>query len=340
MHYLITTLLFCMTATFFRAEAVENPIDTRLKEVLAEFFPNTPQDNLSWSLLSGGYSDARNYKIDCASCETHHYVLRQLPANEDVNREFWAFQQAAKLGVAPHVYAVSMQHKAILTDYYKTQTLSTRQAHQKEIIRLIGAAIRTIHTLPKNPYDKVSVAVKYEELAKALQPTPEILEALHVIKDSQEKLSKLPGHKATIHGDLNPRNVFVLADRGVKVIDWSDTTWDDGFFDLTYFALFQSYGQEEIQRLLESYLGHEPSATDWQRYSLTGMINLAGFSITLNRVAHEIAQRDGHPLSEESHVQGLAYYVEKFSEGGELSAQFIYDWSKAALKAASHLKPA
>lgn len=318
----------------FSVNSFAHEEEDKLLQAIEHFFPSVPLESFGWHRLSGGYSDAYNYKIDCATCE-HSYVIKlhqDTKPLRDVKREFWAFEHASQLGIAPYVYAISLKNKAILTDFQALKTMTLEVAQKPETIHAVATAFRSVHSIPKNPIPKNSVVNRYRHVAQTLLFSPFIDEAMQIVNTSEKKLLKLPSNTATLHGDPNPRNIFIDP-AGVKFIDWADTTWDDAFYDLSYFALFMNYDRQQTEILLQSYLGHAPSAEEWKRYQLTEDINLAGFSIILHAFGFYLA---AEPLNENEPIQDWGYYADRFANGYEMSPQEIYDWSKAGLKRLEH----
>ena len=83
----------------------------------------------------------------------------------------------------------------------------------------------------------------------------------------------LHAEKVSIHGELNPRNIFIT-EKDIFLINWEYTGFNDPFFDLSYVAIFHGYNEKEELLLLEHYLQHKPCPSELKRYYLTKQINL------------------------------------------------------------------
>lgn len=331
MHKLIYFLTICIGV--LSAEVSDQPAEVRFQYAVQHFFPHIPLETISSTLLSGGFSEASNYKISCPTCEQQTYVIRLYPPKQsaqDLRREFWAFTQASNLGIAPKVYAASIPLKSLLTDYESRPTLSWEQAHEPDAIHRIGFGIRQIHSIPKSPYPNDSWFSAYNQMTLASQ-NESAAQILQLLQKYDQELSLLPPNKVTVHGDLNPRNIFINPDH-VLFIDWTNTTWDDAFFDLSYFAAILDYDEAETETLLQSYLGHAPTSTDWHRYDLTYKINLLGLVMIADLASERLAEHTHEVVNDAGDLQELSYYARRFAESSDMSAQLLHDWSRAALQ--------
>lgn len=315
--------------------------DRELEKILKEFFLEDSEKNLIIDKLSGGYSGTSNYKVNGflnSNAEALGYVLRfhQSEQNqENIDREFYMLVEASRLGIAPHVYGISEDRRAIVTDYIKDKTLPLEQLKQPALIQKIAEAIQQIHTIPKSQYTTITIRDKYESIYKDLTSKNPALEAINLIRYGTLALNNEGPIQKTIHGELHPGNIFITSEK-VQFIDWFEATWDDPFYDLSYFSILNNFGNSEEQMLLHFYLGHEPKDSEKKRYDLTKMVNLAGISLTLDRIAYESSNQD---FSKNESARDISYYVQIFASGkNDLSSQFFHDWAMSALEAAKKYK--
>lgn len=343
--------VICACLSFLTAEiaAVASAISTqnalvlsttedRLQTAIKESFPAVPQDEIKISPLTGGYSGAQNFIIEVNG---KRYALRLQTYKESpvkIARELYMMQQAAAIGLAPAIVTVSDAGRAILMDFIPGGTLSYQNAKNQDNIRAIGKAIARVHSIPKGNVETIdfeSAMQNYfmEIIAKA--PEKEDLEtAIEIIHRVAPQLRSLQGGQANIHGDLNPRNIFVTNDK-VVFIDWSETLWDDPFLDLGYYTVLAGYNSQEDGILLESYLGHPPTDIEQQRYRLAKKLNYARLSLGAYYVVILRMENEGETVSKRTREGGWLEEAQRFStEGNALNAQFFYDASKAALREA------
>jgi len=269
--------------------------------------------------LSGGYSGSHHYRID------QKFVLKLYPngypGTKQAQRELSTMQAAAASGLAPKIHWISADQRAVLMDCMEGSWLTIEEAKKPHNLIAIAHALHKVHTLPKSPLRRPSVDLF--EYLKALYPFPAELEI--AVKNKHELSENCP--KVTIHGDLNPRNIF-LTKEGVKFIDWSETTWADPFLDLATFALLHDLNHIEEMLLLHTYLGNGVLSEHLERYNLIKKNTLLDEAINLIFLANELAETE----LQNGPLRDWAYYTAQFAESKEnLSPQMLYDWGRCCL---------
>lgn len=318
-------------------QSVENDLSCAHK-ILEQYFQK-PLDRHSISLLSGGYSEAANFSIEI---DDKGYVLRiykndQSPSK--VQREFYALQEGAKVGISPRIHCIFAEDKAILMDYISGNTISIDQAKQRANCIKIAEALRKAHAIEKNPYPRTSfqdrMEARYVKLSKHIEDKNLITEAIHLIRLGNAEMVNMSVKKVNIHGDLNPRNIFIT-DQSALFIDWCDTNWEDPFYDLTHFSLLHGYNFEEEQLLLSTYLQHNPTEEEQRHFLIIKKINLANLCLTCHYVMNSLLSKFPHQsIDSRVPLKKVSYYVELFANNrSELPAQFFFELAQCALESA------
>jgi tRNA A-37 threonylcarbamoyl transferase component Bud32 len=335
-------LLFIACNTFLVAEptsaeksAIDEPTATRIEEFLARTLPGLPKDKISIKPLSGGYSDATNFLIEA---DGKRYVLRMHKRDETekrIQREFYALHEASKAGICPHLYSLKPDDNAVLMEYIEGKTITIEQAKLPNSCRKIAKALRTAHAIKRNPNSRSStidrIEAMYTDVCKYLKNKDSAHEAIQIIRKNSEVLSKMHVTKVNLHGDLNPRNIFIT-EHGVRFIDWFNTNWEDPFYDLCCFALLHDYNDKEEDLLLECYLHHTATPEDKRHYKLVKEITLANFCLTGHLIMAKLLSVQPQKIDSSSTLKGWSYYVQAFANNDtELTAQIFCDWAKCAL---------
>lgn len=266
--------------------------------------------------------------------------LRSFFPSTHIHEHYPCSERASELGIAPHVYQTFLAHRAILMDYIDQPTLTFGQAKQASSCVKVAHALHKVHAMNKNPYVFLSVQEKMEKLCE--QPyinrsdsLPK--EAIGLIRQGNVELGSLRIEKRSIHGDLNPRNIF-LTDTGIFFIDWSETNWDDPFYDLTGFALLNGLNSEEEFSLLETYLQHSLSSEEKKHYLIVKKIQLAALALTCYAITKNLLHQFSEQLIDPTTpLKSWHHYVTEFAKNDpHLSAQFFCELARCALKDAKY----
>ena len=246
-------------------------------------------------------------------------------------------QEAAKKGIAPHVYVVAKDNHAVLMDFIEGHTATVELAKDPANCRKIAEALRTAHTIPQNPHTEECFRERIEQVFDSLRDKELAREAFALFRRCFDELENMNGHKFNIHGDLNPRNIFITA-QDVKFIDWFETRWADPFYDLSCFVLFHDYSNQEELVLLENYLQHAPSVEEKRRYYLAKTVNLTDFCITGHLFAQHMQLACPQSFDPSTPLKDWSAYVQMFAKNaGELQAPFFHEWARASLKYAQQV---
>ncbi len=304
------------------------------EDVIHNYFKDDDRLEMIVTPLAGGNSNDSFLIIT----NSRHYVLRvkdKDTSKKAMRRELFAMQEAANAGISPEVFYFSNDQKTMLMDYVKGGTATTAQTKEPENCIQIAHALRKAHAIKTNPHFEESatdtVAGVYAGIRHHQKIRPRLDEAMNLIHLHEKKLAKFDAAKVNIHGELNPRNLFITQN-GIIFIDWEYTSWEDPFLDLSYVALFHDYSNEEELLLLDSYLQHPHTLAELERYFLTKKINFAELSVFFHYFALKL-NLDNLALDETTPLKDWSYYMAAFAERqGEISsAQFFYDLARSAL---------
>ena len=109
-------------------------------------------------------------------------------------------------------------------EFIDLPTLTVEMAKTPSNICKMASAIRLAHTIAGYPFESASLYSKAlmchkKVLEDAIRPQDEINRALEIVKTNLGQLNKYAFTKVYLHGDLNPRNIFMTSDQ-VLLIDW------------------------------------------------------------------------------------------------------------------------
>lgn len=310
-------------------------------EVLENYFSDVSRDSVDIVPMIGGHSNTA-LKVKTA---TSDYVLRirgKEVSGTSLKRELYAMESGMELGIAPKVYYVSADHRAVLMEYIPTDTLSWSDAKHPLNCIAIAHSIYKAHTTKRNPFVEETINETALGVYRAISDIPEIKaelnEAVALMEAYRIELEEIPATKVNIHGDLNPRNIF-LTEAGAIFIDWEYAGWEDPFFDLSYCALRFDYIMSEEMLFLSSYLQRFPTEDELRRYFLTKKIHLSQFCIYFHYFSLKFNQEQ--VLSDPSSpLHDFSYYMRKFSttdDSDDNLAQFYYDLARICLQLSREL---
>ena len=219
-------------------------------QVLTKCFPQV--ENIVVSPLKGGLSGTALYKV---SADGKYYVLR-VHQSEKLNpqdeNEHFAMVEASVKGLAPKVVYASPDSRALIMEFVDEKTLSFADAQKPENCIRIAKAIRQAHQITGHPHPGPSLSSDANTCYNIVKNfdfvnLKDLDGALDLVKFYSTAMEKVP--QVRVHGDLNPRNIF-LTKNGVFFIDWAENTLADPFYDLSYFAQKLALSQENEQLLL------------------------------------------------------------------------------------------
>lgn len=309
-----------------------------LDETLSRCFPDVSKTEIKITELKGGFSQASLYKIEVANKIYVLRVLQCLEVNNQDELELFCMIEAAKKGISPQIIFVSPDRKTIVMEFVEGKTLTIEQANDPENIIRMAKSIHTAHQITEHEMEGLSLLSKamqcFSIILQELAPKDEIIQAYHLVETLTQKLSTFNISKVLIHGDLNPRNIFIKNSQ-VFLIDWAETTMEDPFYDLAYFSLKSSLSQKNERFLLQSYLQHSPSQEELIRFQLHKRIHHAFWSLTDLYLANlELEKHPEQQIDQNHPLQSWKSYQKSFADMENLSAQYFYDLSRLNYKLA------
>lgn len=289
--------------------------------------------------LSGGLSGSCIYKVAAANKK---YVLRIQPAHmsERSKIEYESMVEAYGKSIGSLVCYYSPDYLVFLMEFVEGKSLTLEKAKLPSNLKQLAQVIRTVHemSLPLNTgFDVFSNAERCCEAAlkQGLAPKNEIDQSISLLRDFKQKLLKYSYKKVRVHGDLNPRNIFLTL-KGPKLIDWAESNAEDPFYDLNYFSLFMDYSAEQELSLIKFYLQRKPTAKTLERYQIQKRVVLAFWSLTnLYLASAELKKCPEQTLNKEASLKEWLYYRKIYADcQTELNAQFFYEFSRLCFKRA------
>lgn len=269
--------------------------------------------------------------------DAQRYVLRffndqPLQMNQ---RELYAMQEAAKIGISPRLYYITSDVKAVLMEFIEGETASIASAKLPENSIKIAQALRKIHAIAKNPYPREDFLTWNEDFYHRIvtmgKNNDDVENAIQFIRENVNEIEKSTINKVNTHGDLNPRNIF-FGEKKVQLIDWTYSRWEDPFNDLAIFSLYHCYDAHEELFLLEAYLEHVPTVEEIQRFNMNKKLSLANLFLNMYSYAFDKVKTDPS-LQIDTSVQphSWQHYAKIFAQRVEqLTPQFFYEWARSA----------
>ncbi|MCK4870686.1 MAG: phosphotransferase [Gammaproteobacteria bacterium] len=209
---------------------------------LEKFYFNKPIKEDAVQLLSGGFSFARNYRIEDAS---RAYLARFMSTEQPLpnrEKECLITEYVGNIDVGPNMYYQNPQQGIIVAEFIEGSTANYSDMVNAPNRDYIVGNVKKLHQATQLEFPRANT------LAARIQRTMKLagsailqqqLQTLGLI-ESLNRLFKCEEKHATdvlIHGDLNPNNILVHADR-VYFIDWTDAGIGDPFTDISWHALF------------------------------------------------------------------------------------------------------
>lgn len=315
--------------------------DATIDNILVSALPNIERNQIEIKELKGGLSGTSLYKIQSPD---KSYVLR-LHLSDELNPqdslELFSFLEASKKGISPTIYYVSPNQKAVLMEFINQPTICLESAKASENIIKIAYVLKETHQITGHPSLGESLLSKAQRcnkkvLSDGLAPKNELTHALEIIEKAKSELSCFKFIKVNVHGDLNPRNIFIV-DEKILLIDWAETTFEDPFYDLAYLSLKLDYGKDEDNLLLSCYLNRETTDDEIKRFSLHKKILYAFWSLTNLYLADvELKKHPEQQVDKNVPLKTWGYYQKVCADcNEELTAQYFYELSRLCYRSAN-----
>lgn len=216
-------------------------------------------ENTQFQSLEGGLTRAKVYSYEF---EEKKYVLRFLAltpshSKEMRRNEIQALSIGNKLGIAPGCVFSDQDAVLMVMPFIQGHPLHHPDDHQ---LSQLGKMVKKLHnysdSYPTRYSLKDRISQHHQKGIKSgiAYPTGFDQEVQNVLNKSSLR-SLVP-----CHGDLNPSNILIDDSSGdINIIDWTTATWEDPFFDLSFFCLLSNLSPLQKEVFLEAYLGRKSS---------------------------------------------------------------------------------
>lgn len=309
--------------------------ESKIFEMLAQAFPDASKNEIELISLNGGFSNTALYKIKVQNNSFVLRIHRSGSLSDQDLREHAAIIEASNRNVAPRIVYISPDHRAVIMEFIEGKTLTVEEARLSDSILKIAYALQQAHQIagcPGSGEDLLSKAKRchIKVSLDGIGSQDKIDGAYELVKKYRQKLAAYEYSKVNVHGDLNPRNIF-LASNGMLFIDWAETVLEDPFYDLSYVALKLDYSEANESILFETYLQRSPTSEEQKRYHLHKKIHQAFWSLTNLYLAE--AQLQKHPEQSidktiKSPSKSWGDYQKVYADcNEELTAQYFYELS-------------
>lgn len=204
------------------------------------------------------------------------YLLRINTRAGDMTRHFQCLRAAAEAGLAPRVWYTSADDRISITDFVEAVPLARTDA-----LRLVPAALRTLHALPPFPASPFNTTCTFllnqgpaldgvlqKFRAANILPEHDLNELLAQYGRIAAAYTSLDPDPAPSHNDLfKPDNILFDGSR-LWLVDWEAAFQNDRYADLAVAANLLVANEAEEQIYLQEYFGAPPDARQAARFWL------------------------------------------------------------------------
>jgi CTP:phosphocholine cytidylyltransferase-like protein/thiamine kinase-like enzyme/biotin operon repressor len=183
----------------------------------------------------------------------------------DRKREKISYDAIAPLGISDEVIYFD-ENTGIKISKYFNGARNADASNAMDVADCMGV-LRTLHgsgVLAPHSFDVTSEIERYLSLCEnrqairfndymATYKKMTILSALHASMNAQTVLC---------HVDCNPDNIMRLTDGHLRIIDWEYAGMSDPLIDVAMFAIYSYYSKQQLDRLLEIYLGRRAEESE------------------------------------------------------------------------------
>lgn len=263
---------------------IGKPLKELTQKDFKEIFPN--EERLAITSVGGGLSGAKIYKV-IASESKKTYLVRYssgIFGPKEIFHEFAIQKLMGSIGVSPKVYYSNPKRGIVAMDYIDNKLSSGRDPSildkisdsYKCLIRLI----RDVHENEElNQQLTDRIALDYVKRSYQLLPSG------FLDKNDTALLKRIvdtpwpSGKHVLSHNDFRSDNLLYDGKR-FYLIDWELGGLSHPFYDLAYFANYQTLEPKEGEELLSLYLNREPTCEELKVFGHLRRIAF-GFSATL-----------------------------------------------------------
>lgn len=237
--------------------------------------------------LAGGFSGAIIFGF---TLDQHSYVGRLFAADHDQQemlQEVNAQSAVADVGYAPKIYLYDLQRRSVIMDCVQGKNLNDPAlVYDEALLRECALALRAMHSVTEstNPnlqihkYTKNRIGLDAQALIKTCtEMFPESLVIQELQRYAQQLCDVANSAQHTValtHNDIHGGNILVDDAGSVKIIDWTDSGYDNPLNDCAIFLNELAHKHASIlenrEKFLKYYLGRDPSPEEsaWLRILL------------------------------------------------------------------------
>jgi len=229
------------------------------------------QNNVS--TVTGGYSDARNFK---GEFEGEPCFLRVFPVNQSLEarrREIRCCETASEYGIAPRVLHVDGAVSQLTTAFIAGESPTFADYHDEDFLQLLFSKLRGLHSINCLGMPTTHTPGEYV----AVKQLPDLYAHLKsIMRDMQAISDRLTDQTCLIHNDLNPKNILKCDDT-LYFVDWTDAGVGVLYQDVAEIMVFHEVRAHE--KLLTLYFSGEPSHDQRTLSHLHWQMRLGVFSV-------------------------------------------------------------
>lgn len=276
-----------MTSFIFSSPPFQigSPLTELTRQDFTEIFPNN--EDLSIKSVGGGLSGAKIYKVSIDKNKKKQYLVRYssgIFGPEEIFNEFAIQELMGSSNVSPKVYYSNPKRGIVAMDFIDNKLPSGRDPNILSTIpnsyEKLVELMRNVHKIEKLD-TQITDRIALDYIKRSYQQLPsDFLDEndaalLKRIVDTPWPTDK----RALVHNDFRSDNLLYDGQR-FYLIDWELGGLSHPFYDLAYFANYQTLQRKEGEDLLALYLSREPSCEELTTYSHLRRIAF-GFSATL-----------------------------------------------------------
>ncbi len=242
----------CLLAGLIYLKKTHKP--THLENAVSIFYELMPQVKIETiTPLTGGASGSGIYKV---TADNRSYILRILDPNraqQSIQRELSINQLMSELGIAPTIYASSIEQKAFIMQEVTGTSLWGLHLTPHEI-KDLADKLRLIHQpYPQLMQKQVTPREIAERIVKKHTELPLAFQEALIKHEPHFKILETKKYVLT-HTDLNPGNILRDNTTGtLKIIDWEDATWTHPYLDIATLFIFYNLNPQERGMFLKEY---------------------------------------------------------------------------------------
>lgn len=237
----------------------------------------------TFEALSGGSKQATNYKVRINEALTALRVFSDDTSLSQVRHEARLYQHAAELGIGPMVVLFDEEYRCLATSFIETPTAGWQRTLTAIQLRQLAQQIRKLHDTPfvmETPHQTptglpLSALAAAESLAST-DTFPTLRDNIALYK----RLLPMLKPEVLSHNSLSRENILFDGER-FHMIDWENATISDRLYDLAFLSCYFFLTPEQENTLLTSYLGHDLTHAEDQKFYLMKLLVLSHLAITV-----------------------------------------------------------